>query len=38
MESDTPGAVIVYTTNGQNPDPASGTKFVEPYEVSGFRL
>jgi len=37
MESDTPGAVIVYTTNGEKPDPASGIKFVDPYEVFGFR-
>jgi hypothetical protein len=33
MESSTPGAVIVYTIDGQAPGTESGIKYVDPYEV-----
>jgi hypothetical protein len=32
MESDTPGAVIVYTTDGQMPTDTHGTRYTGPYD------
>jgi len=33
MESNTPGGVIVYTTDGQSPTTDAGIPYTEPYEV-----